>query len=394
MKIVSKGRRAAPPNNGTVDSEPKSRTGSIVAFVIVSLVLVGAFVFVLPYAPNILNGNFLSKFISSISSQSGTTGAQNYTVSNPAILGGSANISYPSDYGTLANYALGQINNDRAKFSGTNITVPSFSTLNSVILSSSSAGQQHADSMIKYGYFSHYDTQGFKPYMRYTLLGGRGAVEENVAYVYRCASISPTGSCLQDAFPSTSSVEGAIASLENAMVYNDSACCGNGHRDNILTALHNRVSIGIAYNGSSLYFVEDFENYYINLNFNFSSSQEVTMAGTPVQAGVSADSIYISFDHTPSPESPAQLNSGPREYGPGTIIGGVLPPCTFNCPQFGQGITVYADTWKMTSSQIDLTFSLQQFTQHYGAGVYTVYLITGSGTESAITSISIFVASV
>ncbi len=368
--------------------QPQSGSRGVAAFIVVALVLLAAFVFILPYAPTAVKGGFFSH-LTSLTSGGGTnstttTSSLNYNLYNPLIQGGSANISYPSNYTALANYALGQINQDRATFS-----------LSPVNLSTSASGQQHADSMLRYGYFSHYDTQGFKPYMRYTLLGGRGAAEENVAYIYNCDGFGVLShQCAKLHFTTSSSVEAAIAALEHSMMYNDSACCNNGHRDNILTGLHNRVSIGVAYNGTNAYFVEDFENYYINLDFSVSSSYTVTMTGTPFKAGIMSNSIFISYDSTPSTETASQLNSGPREYGPGLIIGGVLPSCSvLNCPAFQQGITVYADTWKFDSTQVDIAFSLHDFIQHYGAGVYNVYLITGNDTSSAVTSTSVFVAS-
>jgi uncharacterized protein YkwD len=143
----------------------------------------------------------------------------------PDIKGGAADITYPPDYCTLASYALQQINADRAA----NGTGP-------VSLGYNQAAQQHADSMLYYGYFSHFDTQGYKPYMRYSLLGGHGADFENIAYF----------SYSIDHFTSTSVVEQGIRDLEHSMVYNDSACCNNGHRYNILDHLHNIVSIGLA----------------------------------------------------------------------------------------------------------------------------------------------------
>jgi hypothetical protein len=236
--------------------------------------------------------------------------------------------------------------------------------------------------MLRYDYFSHNDTQGFKPYMRYSLLGGRGAVEENIAYIYA-------------GFPnytSTASVEGALKSLEYSMMYKDSQCCNNGHRYNILSALHNRVSIGVAYSSTTVYFVEDFENYYVDLSFSVSSSYYVTMTGAPLEARLSANAVYISYDSTPSPETAAQLNGGPHEYGPGSLVGGVLPPCNFTCRAFEKGMTVYADTWTFAPNMVAVAFSLRDFIQRYGAGVYTAYLITGTDTSSAITSISIFVS--
>lgn len=365
---------------GTRQPPTKPRSWAAAAFLVLSLVVLGAFVLLTPYIPGSLSGGIFSGVTSGVgptSQTSGTSGTSATTsassIYNPSIKGGSANVSYPSDYSTLASYALGQINQDRAAFN-----------LNPVILSDSKAGQQHADSMLVYGYFSHWDTQGYKPYTRYTLLGGRGAVEENIAFIYS----SPPH------FTTTSDAEQAIMTLEHSMMYNDSACCNNGHRDNILTPLHNRVSIGVAYNGTSIYFVEDFENYYVSLDFSVSSSYGVTMTGTPLKSGITSNEIFVSHDDTPSSLTQAQLDNGPREYTVGTIVGGVLPPCgsVLGCGTFQQGITVYADTWKFTSTQLDVVFSLHDFVQRYGSGVYTVYLITGNDTSTAITSISVFVA--
>ena len=370
MKIDESGRRSNPGGGPAAEPAPKSH--GAVALLLVALVLIAAWVLVMPQVPALVKGgsDLISRLVSSLTGPTGvnSTNSLNYTIYSPLIQNGAANISYPSDYDVLSTYALGLINNDRANYS-----------LGAVTLSDINVAQQHADSMLRYGYFSHNDTQGFKPYMRYSLLGGRGAVEENIAYSY-------TG---LPYFTSTASVEGALKSLEYTMMYNDSQCCNNGHRYNILSSLHNRVSIGVAFNSTRVYFVEDFENYYIDLNFSVSSSYYVTMTGTPLEAGLSANSINILYDQTPLPETPAQLNSGPHEYGLGSPVGGVLPPCDFSCQEFYQGTTVYADTWTFTPSLVAVSFSLRDFIQLYGAGVYTIYLITGNDTSSALTSISI-----
>ena len=298
-------------------------------------------------------------------------------LTDPVITNGSADVTYPPDYCAVASYALGQINADRA----VNGTGP-------VTLDYNQAAQQHADSMLYFGYFSHNDTQGYKPYMRYTLFGGRGADDENVAYFYYSVPH----------FTSTGTVESAIQELEHSMVYNDSTCCNNGHKYNILDPLHNRVSIGVAYNSTYVYFDEEFENVYVNLTLSVTSATSsnpyfVTMRGALTQSVPAPNSIYIAFDDTPTPESTTQLNNGPHEYGPGTLAGGVLPPTGFfgGCGQFSSGTTVCAKTWTFSSGRVDIGFSLSDFVKNYGPGVFTVYLITGSSTESAITTISIFV---
>jgi len=288
---------------------------------------------------------------------------------NPQI---GSQISYPSDYSTLANYTLSLINSERQSFG-----------LSSVSLSQIQSAQQHADSMLYYGYFSHWDTQGYKPYMRYTLLGGSGYVEENIAEETSSAQ-----------FISTPQVEDAIRFLENQMLYNDSACCQNGHRDNILNPYHNRVSIGIAYSLGRLYFVEDFETAYTSsFQTPLLENGIITLQGNTSEY-LSPTQIGIFYDPLPKAISAYTLNQNySRPYGQGQFIGGVLPPCIAFCEHFTSGATVYASSWFVGPSSIDISFSLAQFVQERGSGVYTLYLVQQPQGEPAeyLTSVSIFI---
>jgi len=388
------------PLEGPSGSQPPpKKSHRAAALIVAALVLLAAFVFAVPYLSYVLRQSYSVLSGSSATgpgtisvTQSGSTGnvtttssangqcSSVATVKNlaaPDIRNGSADIAYPSDYCALASYALGLINQDRAA----NGTGP-------VTLDYNQAAQQHSNSMLYYGYFSHFDTQGYKPYMRYSLLGGRGADFENVAYYYFSVP----------RFFSTGAVESAIRELEYSMVYNDSSCCANGHRYNILDPLHNQVAIGVAYNSTAVFFDEEFENNYINLNFTVAPASSstpyyVTLKGSPTASFPSPNSIYIAFDSTPTASTAAQLNSGPHEYGPGTLEGGVIPRTGFlgDCGQFSSGTTVCADTWDVTQKSVDIAFPLEPFIRNYGSGVYTLYLITGTGTSSAITTICIFV---
>ena len=372
MKIRNSCRRSFPSEWQAAEPAPRSHRALTILLVVI--ILLAALALAVPHVPGFVKdgSDLISRLVSSLNGPTGasTTEGLNFTVYSPLIQKGAANISYPSDYGALSSYVLSLVNGDRANYS-----------VGPVSLGDGAYAQQHADSMLKYGYFSHNDTQGFKPYMRYTLLGGRGAVEENVAYAY---ASSPY-------FASTVAVESELKALEWTMMNNDSQCCNNGHRYNILSVLHNQVSVGVAFNGTRVYFVEDFENLYINLNFSVSDSYFVNMTGTPLMSGLSADAIYVAYDHAPIPETPAQLNSGPNEYSQGLLVGGVLPPCDLTCHTFENIITVHADTWVFIDDRVAVTFSLFDFIQKYGAGVYTIYLAPGADTTSSFTSISVFV---
>lgn len=401
MRISGDARRTLLQWDASGEHPSPRRPYRAAALIIAALVLLAAFALAAPYLSLVLKQsyNFLSgssstgpstitHTASSTTSTVTTTSAESSglcsgvvsvkSLAAPDIRNGSADIAYPSDYCALASYALGLINQDRSA----NGTGP-------VTLDYNQAAQQHADSMLYYGYFSHFDTQGYKPYMRYSLLGGLGADFENVAYYYFSVPH----------FLSTDSVETAINELEHSMVYNDSSCCANGHRYNILDPLHNQVSIGVAYNSTSVFFDEEFENNYLNLNFttapaSSSNPYYVTLKGVPTGSFPSPNLLYVAFDGLPTVTTSAQLNSGPHEYDPGMLVGGVLPRTGFfgECGQFSSGTTVCADAWSVTRKGIDIEFPLEPFIRNYGPGVYTLYLITGSSTDSAITSVCVFVS--
>ena len=342
----------------------KSSTGGVVA-VFLSLAVVAIIVF---FA--LTNLSLFSNFFNV-----GNT-VTTLNVSNSSSKVGNLTIGEPSNYADLVNYALTQINNDRATYN-----------LSAVTLSPIMSAQEHAYSMYVNNYFSHWDTQGYKPYMRYSILNGTGAVEENVAY--ESAYLT---------FTSKVPEEQAIYNLEHDMMYNDSSCCQNGHRDNILNPYHNRVSIGVMYSANRFYFVEDFENYYINLSSPIfdSSNNNVVLNGTPT-TNLNPDSVIVAFDPLPQPLNASTLNSEyQKPYDEGTIIGGAIP-CSSGvfCKQFSSGTTVTPSTWIVTSSSINIVFSLNQFLSKEGSGVYTIYLtqntFAGSNKTESLTSISLFI---
>jgi uncharacterized protein YkwD len=346
----------------------KSHTGGIIA-IFLSLVVVVIIVF---FA--LTNLSFFSSFFNL--SNSGT----NSTVTT--VAGTNVTVHYPPNYNTLVNYTLSLINSDRAKFNASAVTL-------SPILSA----QQHAYSMYQYGYFSHWDVQGYKPYMRYTILNGTGAVEENVAYE-NTSGVIPT-------FTNVNAEEKAIYTLEHDMVYNDYNCCQNGHLLNIINPYHNRVSVGIMFNDFVFYFVEDFENYYTNLRtpMFMASNENVVLQGATTTS-LNPDSVVVYYDAIPAPINASVLNSQyQKPYDEGTFLGGVIPcPNGILCTRFqGQNtITVRPSKWDVTNSSIDIVFPLQQFIAQNGSGVYTIYLTqntfaNNSNKTEMLTSISLFI---
>jgi uncharacterized protein YkwD len=265
----------------------------------------------------------------------------------------------------LLDYALQLINQDRQT-----------QGLQNVSLSTIDSGQQHADDLLSGGYLSHWDTNGYKPYLRYTLAGGRGAVEEN------CAWKGETGNLL------AIDVKAALKDLEYGMVYDD-ASSNWGHRDNILNSLHNRVSIGIAYDKSNVYLVQDFEDDYITWSQLSDDSNQVTLQGTLQNLSSTIQRVAIFYDNVSALtvdqiKEPQYQNS----YDAGTYVGLVLPPNW----TAQSGVTVKADTWSLSGQDFRIVFSLDKAISTYGGGWYTLYLETGSSTNDALLTHSIWIS--
>ncbi len=346
---------------------------------------------------------------STISSRS-ATGARSsvfrggWLTDDPSFVAGASKIDYPPDYAALVNYTLALINADRAA-----------AGLAPVTPSAVPSGQQHADSMAYFGYFSHWDTQGYKPYMRYSLLGGTGAVAEN-AGLDSCTTSAPNSNLVTVSSCSLQNIENGLANSEWGMMNNDAVCCNNGHRDNILNPLHSRVSLGIAYNSTSgaVYLVEDFEDDYISSGSLHLSGGVVTLSGSTQQdltgwTGTSSGAeIQVYYDPMPSTIPVSELSVNPScqqyselneplscqyqgGYNQGTAVTTILAPCPpgYTC---GSGGFTYAQTWGQNGGNFDITFSLASSQSTYGPGVYTLYLWPNGDKSQPITSLSIFVA--
>jgi uncharacterized protein YkwD len=274
----------------------------------------------------------------------------------------------------LFTYALSLVNKDRNQYGLSNVT-----------LSDITSGQQHAQSMLDQDYFSHWDTYGMKPYMRYTLLNGKGAVSENVAYQYSamCGLLGCTGNI---------NVMDSLREMEYSMMYNDSECCNNGHRENILDPIHNQVSIGIAYNASTVYFAEDFVDDFVDWSRYgpTASNYEMYMSGT-LDGGYRVNSTIISYDQPVRNMSYAELKAT-SSYGYGTEIAGVVSSPLYYYPGL---VTIVADQYSVNGRSFDISYNLRDVITRNGEGAYTIlqWLDDPSGTPFLGSTFTVFVDS-
>jgi len=229
--------------------------------------------------------------------------------------------------------------------------------------------------MLANDYISHWDINGFKPYMRYALAGGTGAVQENCIWQGETANLSPID------------VNTTLKEMESSMMNNDAASNWD-HRNNILNPLHNEVSIGIAYDDHNVYLVQDFENDYISWNVLNLGMNQTTLEGTINTQNSTIKQIAVFYDNV-SPLTPDQLRQSPYTdgYDAGTLVGLVLPPNW----QANEGITITAGKWVQNGNSFQIAFSLSQALATYGKGVYTLYIETGTSTADSLLTNSIWV---
>ena len=183
---------------------------------------------------------------------------------------------------TLYLHALDLANADRKKHG-----------LNPVVLSTIGSAQDHADDMLEYGYFSHWNTDGVKPYVTYAEYGGTGYVGENASAMYWSGMIR---------YP-----ENIISDRHWDMMYDD-AESDWGHRDNILNPLHTHVNFGVAYDSSNLYFVQHFET---RMGLKYDITNGILSLTDNLPSGYKVDGIGIYKDVNRHSLTANQLDNTP-----------------------------------------------------------------------------------
>ncbi|HID18129.1 TPA: CAP domain-containing protein [Candidatus Bathyarchaeota archaeon] len=247
----------------------------------------------------------------------------------------------------LVYFTLELINADRANHG-----------LPPVKLGINQAAQKHAEEMLKNDYLSHWNLAGMKPYMRYMLECGSGAIFENVAYSGRWSEkFSP---------------KEIIAKMEYNMMYEDEDFDWS-HRYNILDRWHNKVNIGIAYNGYALALVQDFERDYVEWeepikyeNGRFSMKGK-TMLGEIYPA------ILLYYDPPPVSLTREQLLKPPynKSYSMGEEAGYIIP----SGYRMEEVDYVNALSWRISpSGEFEIVADITPLLK-YGDGVYTLVLL-------------------
>ncbi|MYC08217.1 MAG: hypothetical protein F4X57_13770 [Chloroflexi bacterium] len=170
------------------------------------------------------------------------------------------------------------------------------------------AAQLHAEAMRDDCFVSHWDTDGLKPYMRYSLEGGYQYNAENVGGFYDCGPFDP--------------YEDVEATLEAYVLgFMDS----EGHRETMLDPLYRKVSIGIATN-RGIWVVQHFEGEYIEFDELPSLDGGILSMSGHVKEGAQMDEdvgVMIEYD-PPVRELTIEQLEQTQCYNPGLPVAIVL----------------------------------------------------------------------
>jgi hypothetical protein len=258
--------------------------------------------------------------------------------------------------------------------------------LTPVSLGDNPAAQNHAADMFNNYYLSHWDTEGLKPYMRYTLQGGFNAEGENSAY-YGWYNKSDDASRYVTIDPKQ-----ILEGLEDQMMYDD-AGSNWGHRDNILNKWHKKVNIGIAYDDHRLTLVQQFEGNYIEFTQVPHIENGILALSGKITLGT-VDSITVYYDPLPKPMTQDELIAGPGYYDMGKQIALVVSPPPPGYAYSGlPEHTVQATQWETSESGgFSIQADIGPMMSKSGQGVFTVVMRSKTGNESVIlTNYSLFI---
>ena len=193
--------------------------------------------------------------------------------------------------------------------------------LNPVAIGSNVAAQLHAEAGLEHCFSGHWDIDGLKPYMRYSLAGGYQSNGENVTGSNYCITRSnryrPIVNIRQEI---REAMEGWMDSP--------------GHRRNILDKWHRQVNIGLAWDVYNFKAVQHFQGDYVEYQRLPAIEKGVlTMSGTvkngALLEGARDLGVQIFYDPPPHALTRGQL-SRTYCYDPGLEIASLRYPLTAN----------------------------------------------------------------
>ncbi len=297
--------------------------------------------------------------------------------------------------------------------------------LKPVVLGSNIAAQLHAETSIEECFASHWNLDGLKPYMRYSLAGGYQANAENVAGSDYCPS-------RYSFYAPVSDIREEIR--ETMAGWMDSP----GHREAIMDPWVKKVNIGLEWSTYNFSAVQQFEGDYIEyLESPTIAGGVLTVAGR-VKNGLSIptdERLVVAIFYDPPPQrltrgqiartycydkgTPVAILREPPPKGsyyiddetdetfefcpdPHDVSPDALPPASddeaYDLWQEARraslkGIErtvpllhITASTWVVRGNTFSVSANVVAVTNRYGPGVYTISILVESGGEDVLVS--------
>ena len=280
-------------------------------------------------------------------------------------------------------------------------------------LSSNASAQQHTESMMSYGYRSHWDVHGMTPQMRYTMAGGTNRIQQNIAGPVQVPSTGEPG--LEAGRAVTRQVHQEFMSRP-------------GERANVLDPWHRKVSLGLSCDGARCWIVQQFETDHLSfstLPIIFGTMLE--MAGE-LKEDLELESLAVWYHPHPRRLSLGQLDATYR-YGYGQRPATFVRPPTSSGKHYRDSLVSYewdtgidpytldpglprssapplavevalsaavpwttAALWTQEGQLFAVEADLSNIIATHGTGVYTVQAWASRGTERVpLTNYALFV---
>ena len=297
--------------------------------------------------------------------------------------------------------------------------------LQPVELGDNPAAQIHAERALEGCYSSHWDSDGLKPYMRYSLAGGYQSNSENVHGSDYCIKASDRYKAIESV--STEIREAVAGWMESP-----------GHRRNILKPWHRKLNVGIAWDTYNFKALQHFEGDYVHYDL-MPETQDgtLTVSGELLNGSGLTDrealDVLVSYDPPPHALTLGQI-SQTYCYDGGLLVANISPPplpgwsyksdsydkedkpCpnpydvpidapssqtldeareiweeAYNASDSlpSQQIVVpyiIADEWEVSANSFSVVADVSAVTAQYGTGVYTVVIWADLGDDSVAVS--------
>ena len=173
------------------------------------------------------------------------------------------------------------------------------------ILASRVANMQCYNAAVN-GYMGHWDMNGFKPYIRYSLAGGKDHVSENASGQYEIGMAAPV---MED-------TDRALDYMKTGLKEFMSEGPGGGHYENVINVYHNYVGIGYFCTNiggtNQIRYYEEYIDRYIEWDdfpLTCGTGNKFLISGRVNAKDAGVFAVIVFFENFPRKMSPSEISA-------------------------------------------------------------------------------------